>query len=184
MPMNRIRALALLLALQPPGVVLAGEKIIPPQDTPIALLKEIYGDYPADAPASAWHKADKNWGLSSDVSKLPGFDNLPLTTAVAALKRRVDKTGDLCIDYDLISNSQDPDIVRYRIVAPAARSKARAQYDIYFQGKFSKGQTRITYSLVQDGGKWRVDDIVTYRREKGRILRDSARSLLQNCLKS
>ena len=184
MPMNRISALTLLLALHAPGAAVAAEKIIPPQDGPIALLKEIYGDYPADEAASAWHKADKNWGLSSDVAKLPGFTTLPLSTTLAAMKRRVDKTGDLCIDYDLISNSQDPDIVRYRIVAPATRGKERAQYDVYFQGKFSKGQTRITYSLAQDGGKWRIDDIAAYRRDKGRILRDSARSLLQNCLKS
>jgi hypothetical protein len=182
----RIAGVALSLLL-PPAIAQAAQKAVAPQDSPVALFREIYGAYPDSEPASAWHKADRNWSESGSIDKIPGFGTLPLTSATAALNKRVDKKlekdGSVCIDYDMISNSQDPDIARYRIVAPATPAKNPAQYEIYFQGKSQKGQTRISYLLAQEDGKWRVEDIFTYNKVKGRILRDSARALLQNCLK-
>jgi hypothetical protein len=185
MSISKITVFALSLTLLAPEIANAAQKTIAPQDTPVALFREIYGAYSDAEPASAWHKADKNWSESGDIDKLPGLATLPLSSATAALNKRVDKeskkVGAVCIDYDMISNSQDPDIARYKIVAPT--KPGDAQYEIYLQGKRSKQQTRISYLLAQEDGKWRVDDILNYFKTKGRVTRESAKALLQNCLK-
>jgi hypothetical protein len=167
----------------------AAQKAIVPQDSPIKLLKQIYGQYPDSEPASDWHKADKNWSPSGDVDKVAGWSTLPLSHETAALNKRVDKAlqkdGSVCIDYDLISDSQDPDIARYKIVAPPAKSTEPAEYQIYFQGKSRKGMTKVSYFLVAEQGKWHVDDIVTYSTNaKGHAERNDAKDMLKACLKN
>lgn len=165
--------------------IAAAQKQIAPQDSPVALFQQIYGAYPDTEAASAWHKADKNWGPSGDDKQVPGFETLPLSGATAALNQRVnkklEKDGFVCIDYDMISDSQDPDIARYRIVTPA---KGGAQYEVYFEGKSRKGATRVSYLLAQEDGAWRIDDIYTYSKSKGKVVRNGARVMLQDCLKN
>lgn len=182
----KIAASVFLLAVLTLDVA-AAQKQIAPQNNPIALLKEIYGAYPDTAAANAWHTADKNWGPSGDDKQVPGFETLPLSSATAALKQRVDKKlekdGYVCIDYDMISDSQDPDIARYKIVAPSKPGTGAAQYDVYFEGKARKGNTRISYLLVQEDGKWRVDDMATYSKDKGNVVRNGAKAMLEDCLK-
>ncbi len=177
-------AASVFLLLFPTLDLAAAQKQIPPQDSPVALLQQIYGVYPDKEPATAWHKADKNWGPAGDIKQVPGFETLPLSSATAALNQRVDKKlekdGFVCIDYDMISDSQDPDIARYRIVAPA---NGGAQYEIYFEGKARKGSMRVSYLLVEEDGKWRVEDIYTYSKIKGKVVRNGARAMLQDCLK-
>ncbi len=172
----------------PDSSAFATQKRIAPQTDPIALLKEIYGRYPDSEKADDWHKADKNWSPSGDVDKQPGWATLPLSRATAALHRRVakklEKDGFVCIDYDMVSDSQDPDIARYKITEPPAKSSGFAEYDIYFQGKSRQETRKVTYLLVQEEGKWRVEDMITYSTDaKGRAVKNDAKDMLNACLK-
>lgn len=186
MKILKIAASIFLLFFLATNIVSAAQRQIAPQSDPIALLKEIYGAYPDAEAANTWHTADKNWGASGDIEQIPGFETLPLTSSTAALNQRVnrklDKDGFVCIDYDMISDSQDPDIARYRIVAPSTPGKGSARYEVYFEGATHTGSTRVSYRLAQEDGKWRVDDIYTYSKAKGKVVRNSARSMLQDCL--
>lgn len=166
----------------------ADQKRIAPQASAIALFKEIYGSYPDSEKPDAWHKADKAWLGSGDISNLPGWETLPLSRDTAALNKlvteKLGKDGEVCIDYDLISDSQDPNIARYRIVAPSTQSMGPAEYQIYIQGTSRKEIVKLAYVLVEEEGKWRVDDIVTYSTdEKGRAVRSAAKEMLKACLK-
>ncbi len=164
----------------------AAQKRVAPQDTPIALFKAIYGQYPESEPADAWHKADKAWLGKGDVGDLPTWETLPLSHDAAVLNKRVEKaigdSGEVCIDFDQISDSQDPNIAQYRIVAQPAGG---ATYDVYLKGTWRKDVLKVTYVLVEEQGKWRVDDIVTYSTDKkGHAVKSAARDMLRNCLKS
>lgn len=182
-------AAASLLSCGAVSTALAAQRRVAPQDTPIGLLNEIYGQYPDSAPAGAWRKADKEWLGAGDVGKLPRWETLPLSHDTAALNRRVDKaignSGEVCIDFDQLSDSQDPNIAQYRIVGPSAPKAGKAQYDVYLKGAWRKDVARVTYLLVQEQGKWRVDDIVTYATDKkGGVVKSGARDMLGNCLKN
>jgi hypothetical protein len=176
------------LTLLAPSLAAAASKRVPPADSPIALFKDIYGAYPATEPADAWHKADKAWLGNGSVDSLPSWGTLPLSARTADLNRRVDrsigKSGEVCIDYDQISDSQDPNIARYRIVGPADPAAARAEYRIDIQGTWRKETTAIAWLLVKEQGKWRVDDIVTTSTDaKGKPQKNSGRDMLEGCLK-
>jgi hypothetical protein len=165
----------------------AEQRRVAPQDTPLALFKAIYGQYPDNEPLDSWHKADKAWLGAGDVGKLPTWETLPLSHDAAALNARVEKkiakSRDVCIDFDQVSDSQDPNIARYKIVAPSAQSTGPAAYQIYIQGTWRKDISKITYALVQEEGKWRVDDIVTYSKDnKGRAIESRAKKMLKACL--
>lgn len=166
----------------------AAPRRVAPQDSPVALLQAIYGQYPADEAADAWHKADKAWLGAGDVSALPAWETLPLSRDAATLNKRVDKrlkTGEACIDFDQISDSQDPNIAQYKIVAPAAPVAQMAEYQVYIQGSWRKDTPKITYILVKEDGKWRVDNIVTYSKDdKGRPVQTAAKQILKDCLKN
>jgi hypothetical protein len=183
--MRRI-IVAALAALAASGAD-AAEKHIPPQETPVALFKAIYGQYPESEAADAWHKADKSWLGKGDISGLPGWESLPLSHDTAALQRRVDKaigkSGEVCIDFDQLSDSQDPNIAQYRIVGPDAPATARADYDIYVKGTWRKDVTKIAYRLVKEDGKWRVDEIVNASRDdKGHVVKSATKAMLKACL--
>jgi hypothetical protein len=164
----------------------AAQKNIAPQDTPVALFKAIYGQYPDSEPADAWHRADKEWlGKGADMH-VPTFETLPLSHDTAELNKRVQKaigkSGEVCIDFDQISDSQDPNIAKYKIVEKE-QSNGRATFEISITGTWRKDVSRITYVLVEEKGKWRVDDIVNYAADKkGRAEKSSAREMLKNCL--
>lgn len=180
---------ALILVLVMLDGALAQQKRIDPQENPTELLEQIYGASSDKEASGGWRRADKNWGPSGDIRQAPGFETLPLSSEMAALKQRVDrkleKDGFVCIDYDMISDSQDPHIARYRITSPSRTGGGRAQYDIYTQDDSLKGGSRITWRLLQEDGKWRIDDIFTYSKDsKGLSRRNGARSMLRDCLKN
>ncbi|WP_442754669.1 hypothetical protein ACNHKD_16995 [Methylocystis sp. JAN1] len=167
----------------------AAQRHVAPQDTPIALFKAIYGEYPDGEAADAWHKADKEWLGKGDVSNLPTWETLPLSRDAAALNQRVQKaignSGEVCIDFDQISDSQDPNIAAYRIVALPSQTAGRAEYEIYLKGTWRKDIAKVAYVLVEERGKWRVDDIVTSSTDdKRRTVKSAAREMLRNCLKN
>jgi hypothetical protein len=180
-------AAASMLSCLSTSSAFAEQRHVAPQDTPLALFKAIYGEYPDNEPADSWHKADKVWLGEGDVGKLPTWETLALSHDAASLNARVEKkiakSGDVCIDFDQLSDSQDPNIARYKIVAPSAQSTGPAVYQIYIQGTWRKDISKITYALVQERGKWRVDDIVTYSKDgKGRPIESGAKKMLKACL--
>lgn len=167
----------------------AAQKKIAPRDSPIAVLESIYGQYPDTDKADDWHKADKAWTASGAPDNLPGWDTLPLSRATAEVNRRVNKalakSGDICLDYDPISDSQDPDIARYKIVPPSVSSPEKSEHQVYLQGKTRTGTTKVRYVFVKEQGRWRVDDIVTYSTDaRHRPVANSIKDMLKACLKN
>jgi hypothetical protein len=164
----------------------AAQKHVAPQDTSIALFQAIYGQYPENEPADAWHKADKEWLGKGAEMRVPTFETLPLSHDTDALNKRVQKaigkSGEVCIDYDQISDSQDPNIAKYKIVEKE-QSKGRATFEISITGTWRKDVSRITYVLVEEQGEWHLDDIINYSTDKkGHTEKSSAREMLKNCL--
>lgn len=70
--------------------------------------------------------------------------------------------GDLgAVDFDPISNSQDP-AVHNLVIADVETGPAKARVEARFrQGTDAAApQALVVYQLVLEGGQWRVDDIV------------------------
>jgi hypothetical protein len=186
---STLMASALSLSFMAASVSAGEPKHVASAESPVALFKDIYGAYPASEAADAWHKADKAWLGKGSVDTLPSWDTLPLSAGTNDLNRRVNKilakSGEVCIDYDQISDSQDPNIAKYKIVGPAEPPAERAEYQVEMQGTWRKGVTKVTYLLVKEQGKWRVDDIVTYSTDaKGKPEKNSGREMLKACLKT
>jgi Protein of unknown function (DUF3828) len=122
---------------------------------PLELIQYIYGSYPPKEMPSAWHKAKKN---------LPSIDNLPLSSETLSLLRRWNKmnTGEICIDVDPVSDSQDPAVEMYRILSS---SNSLAQVEI--KSNYTSGikKSRITYSIKNENGRWVVDDVGGIKKE-------------------
>lgn len=70
--------------------------------------------------------------------------------------------GDIgAIDFDPISNSQDP-AVHNLVIADGETGPAKARVEVRFRqgAEATAPQSLIVYQLVLEGGQWRVDDIV------------------------
>jgi hypothetical protein len=82
---------------------------------------------------------------------------------VAAITEEDDLlNGDLgAIDFDPISNSQDPIVVNL-VVRDVETGPAKATVEAHFRlgREATAPDSTVVYHLVQEGGQWRVDDIV------------------------
>lgn len=72
------------------------------------------------------------------------------------------KTGEAALDFDPITNSQDPGVSSFKVVAEAvtadtariAVTLAGAGY-----GKTDTADNVVSYHFVREGGGWKIDDI-------------------------
>jgi hypothetical protein len=69
--------------------------------------------------------------------------------------------GDVLIDSDPISNSQDPDIASFTVKQErrsADRATVAATFTEHRTRKFAQDLT-VRYDFVREGGRWMIDDI-------------------------
>jgi hypothetical protein len=72
--------------------------------------------------------------------------------------------GDMgAVDFDPISNSQDP-AVHNLVITETASGAGKARVEARFRTgpEATASQSRVVYLLVMEGGQWRVDDIVPH----------------------
>jgi hypothetical protein len=132
---------------------------------PLEIIQDIYGSYPSRESPSDWHKAKQ---------KLPSIGDLPLSSETLGLWNRWNKThpGEMCIDVDPVSASQDPAVEQYRILNS---SNSRTQVEI--KSKYVSGikKNTITYIIKNENGRWIVDDVGGIKNDLKQCLATSRR---------
>jgi hypothetical protein len=150
-------------------------------DDPIKIIQQIYGAYPKSETPENWHKADKKW-RTTDLKGVPSFEDLPLSKEMRKLVEKDAKTtpkGEMgCLDFDPISDSQDPDIAKYKVIKALEESEGTQTLNVHIVGRWRK-EFVVTYKMKNEGGNWYVDDIV----DKGEGVMVSLKKMYQDCLK-
>jgi hypothetical protein len=139
---------------------------------------------PADprAPVAALYAAEKS-GLPTLAS--PAQRAAALTRGLAALwdkaEARARVGGDIAIDFDVVTNSQGAEVKSYALTAErrdANHATVVATIDPGDWVRRSPRENVITFSLLRQAGRWRVDDVSGVAEPKAWSLRDLlARSL-------
>ncbi len=151
---------------------------------PIQTIQDIYGYYAPSESHDTWHKADKKWDPSS--FKHPHIGDLPLSNAFRKLIKKDEFTtpsGEMpCIDYDPISDSQDPDIDYFKISGIDDTQKNKLVLGIQIRGKSNK-IVKITYVFTNEENKWGIDDIINYNNNFNDGRAFSVNNYLKKCLR-
>jgi hypothetical protein len=157
-------------AMALPATALA--QTAPPANDPTALLTKLYTVAAKDNAGGDFHDAKSRAKI--------------LSKSFAALWRKAEaKTppGDVGpIEFDPVSNSQDPDIKSFAIAVEKQDSGTATLAVTLIENRTRENpaDTIIHYDFVRDGGHWRIDDIRCSMN--GREW--SVRSLLADSLKS
>ena len=89
-----------------------------------------------------------------------------LTRGLAAIWDRAEaganRGGGVAIDFDVVTNSQGAEVKAYALTVPARaanRATVVATIDPGDWGRQSARENVITFSLLRQNGRWRVDDV-------------------------
>ena len=106
---------------------------------------------------AAGPKGDYSTPSAFDDARVRKHFTKSLLSADRAMEARSKKLNEPILDFDPITNSQDPSVRNLSIAvenADAAKTVVAASFD-------SEGQTRnvVRYIFVREGGAWKLDDI-------------------------
>ena len=90
-----------------------------------------------------------------------------LSAALDAMDRKSKRTNDAILDFDPLTNSQDPSVKRLAISqesASATKTVVVAKFFAYEE----KEPVNVRYIFVRDGGAWKLDDMSGDRGGKDR----------------
>ena len=133
---------------------------------------------PADprAPVAALYAAEKS-GRPTLVSPAPRA--AALTRGLAALwdkaEARARRSGDVAIDFDVVTNSQGADVKSYALTVErrdANRATVVATIDPGDWLRRSPRENVVTFALVRQAGRWRIDDVAGVAEPNDWSLRD------------
>jgi hypothetical protein len=137
--------MAALLLIRPHAAFAAP----PAPDDPAALLNAIY------------QRAVKNKGGGFVIDTKAARAKY-LSQALAALWEKSDalvEKGDVgAMEFDPITNSQDPDIKSFK-VTPEKIEAGRADITVALVSRRTPGSRVVRYALVREAGGWKIDDI-------------------------
>jgi Protein of unknown function (DUF3828) len=145
-------------------------------DDPVAILNAIYT-------RAAKGKGDGGGGF---VIENKAAKAKYLSKSLIALWAKADAhtpKGDVGpVDFDPVTNSQDPDVKSFKVVAEKLEAdKAAVAVTIIGSRPDTKPADQIVhYDFVRDGGKWKIDDI----RGSGDGTPWSIRAMLEESLKT
>ncbi len=90
--------------------------------------------------------------VSFDDARVSAFFTKSLRTAMTAMYARSKKNDEAILDFDPVTNSQDPMVQRLSI-APESESVVDAT--------FFSGQVKhvVRYTFKRENGAWRIDDV-------------------------
>ena len=95
-----------------------------------------------------------------------------LNAALDALDRLAKKKGEPGLDFDPITNSQDPSVNDLRIVLDGASTVVAS-----FQPEGAPKRMEVKYSFVQEGGGWRLDTMSSTAGDEAWELRKLVKTL-------
>jgi hypothetical protein len=132
---------------------------------PVGASGAVGGEAPSgpEAPVAALLGAEQAGRPALEDDKLRA---VTLSRGLAALYRKAKAveraTGDVVIDFDAVTNSQGADVKFFDLKAePRDRSHARvvARIDPGNWVRRSPRENVITFDLILEDGRWRIDDI-------------------------
>ena len=132
-----------------------------PPDAPEAVVKAIYkiaagpkGDYLSCA--------GDDTACSIDGPRIRALFTSSLNKEMDAMNERSRKDQDAVLDFDPITDSQDPSIGKL-LFKPEAAALGAVTVDVTFWPRPQKGERLsehdLRYDLKREGGAWRVDNI-------------------------
>ncbi|MBN9083490.1 MAG: DUF3828 domain-containing protein [Rhizobiales bacterium] len=146
--MDRRRACLILGALLPAGMASAQTA-----ETPVQVVTAIYkasagknGKY--EGPTAVQDKRMRGRYFSAKLASL--FDRA---------QKEERRTGDVIVDFDPITNSQDPSVIGLSITSEKEDDKSAvvaAKFRTTLQGRDTM---TVRYDLIREKGGWRIDDI-------------------------
>jgi Protein of unknown function (DUF3828) len=169
---RRIFLLATAILVAPPALAQA-----PSPDDPVAFLTAIYA-------RAAKGKGDSGGSFVFDTKAAKAkYLSTSLVTLWAQADAHTPKGDVGPVDFDPVTNSQEPDVKTFK-VAPDKIESDHAAVTVSFTTRHAKFRdqkdTLIRYDLVREAGGWKIDDI------KGTTEGESwsIRSMLAESLKS
>lgn len=163
-----------------------------PTNKPADLIIMIYGKLKSSDNAKEWHAADKKYRIGASDDEIPKFNQLPLSTELRSLyskamvlEKKYDKG---CLDYDPMTDSQDPQVDRYKFELRKIKTDEMV-VDVRLISWGKKRTFPIQYKLKKENEKWYVDDIISfYENQKSNdpsIKENSVKKLIKlECLKA
>ncbi len=153
--MKRRIVLAASLLIAALGAAFAGE------NNPAAFVTSLYG-----TPAPSGHHEQP---LNIFLAEARGiYLSKRLQAALAEMDKRTPE-GDISdLDFDPVSDSQDPDVRGLKVKTGTANA-TRAEVVADFQSHTDKDRTVLHYSLVREDGAWKVDDIAASGKVSWRV---------------
>ena len=96
----------------------------------------------------------------------PAQRTAALTRGLAAMwnktEGRASRGGDAAIDFDVVTNSQGADVKSYALAVTSRDGKSATVVATIDPGDWARKSPReniITFSLLRQDGRWRVDDV-------------------------
>ena len=132
-------------------LILAGASVLAAPARAFAATGE-----PVDVVTALYHlyagpKGDYS-SVSFDDSRVVSLCTKSLRAAMQAMYARSKKSGDAILDFDPVTDSQDPMVERLSIAAESESVVAATFY--------SHGDKRVVrYVFKREGGAWRIDDV-------------------------
>ena len=81
-----------------------------------------------------------------------------LIAALEAMDRKSKRTNEPILDFDPITDSQDPSVKNLTITTESATAAKAVVAAKFFQAG-SKDATIVRYTMALEGGSWKVDDM-------------------------
>ena len=129
---------------------------------PAALITEVYG---VAEPSGHYQQP---LAIFVQASLRERYLSKRLCAALADMDKRT-PAGDVPnIDFDVVSDSQDPDVHDLKITT-ASESAVKAVVVADFKSHKDSERTALRYELVQEDGAWKIDDVAASGKSHWRV---------------
>ncbi len=132
------------------------------QESAAAFVTALYGQ------AGPQREYDQPLGITVGESMREAYLSKKLRTALAEMDKRTPKGDAPDLDFDPVSNSNDPSVHNLKIKTEA-ESATQATVVADFRSHRDTVRCVLRYLLVQEGGGWKVDDIVSVGKSPWRL---------------
>jgi hypothetical protein len=130
--------------------------------SPAAVVTELYGAAGPDG------RYQEPLTIFFDDTLKARYLSKKLRDAVADMEKRTPEGDVPNLDFDVVSDSQDPD-VRGLKISTESESAERAVVAADFQSHEEKERTVLRYELVREGAAWVIDDVSASGKSHWRV---------------
>ncbi len=129
---------------------------------PAALVTEVYGT------ASAAGHFQQPLAIFVDDALRQRYLSKRLRAALADMDKNTQEGDIPNLDFDAVSDSQDPD-VRDLKIKTESESAGEAAVTADFRSHDDKERTVLRYTLVREDGSWKIDEVAASGKSQWRI---------------